>query len=363
MNQTFNVHRLTGPDYAKMIAIALVVLGHTFRGLVNADLVESQGFWLYLDRGIYLFHMPLFFFISGLFISHIAQRETLFSIVKRNIILLIIPLIFWSYLQIGIQYAAGSSVNNPLSIYHVIWAPYPPKFQFWFLSALFIIACFAAAILKLKKGPYILAILSISTIIALSIGHLMNADFAEYKQADIKLAGDAIFFMPYYALGLFVPAIALIRRNKGFLLSLFAFSTSVTIYLHFYQEANWFYYLFSFICVFTAYQIAAFVGEKVESYVQSHDPMKMTWLHNAILFIGMNSMIIFLAHVIAEAGTRVILLKLGITNLHLHLIAGVFTGLFCPLLLVPLNIFISRYFPTITQTLIPVKFFRKQANV
>ena len=63
-------------DNLKFILILLVVVGHladTFTG-------ESESFRaLYLF--IYSFHMPLFFFISGLFFS---EKKILKAIVKQN---------------------------------------------------------------------------------------------------------------------------------------------------------------------------------------------------------------------------------------------------------------------------------------
>ncbi|MCV3214943.1 acyltransferase family protein [Plectonema radiosum NIES-515] len=58
--------RLHWVDYAKGIGIFLVVVGHILRGLVNSSILEESKLLLFVDRWIYGFHMPLFFFISGL---------------------------------------------------------------------------------------------------------------------------------------------------------------------------------------------------------------------------------------------------------------------------------------------------------
>ena len=59
-------------DIVKFIGIALVVLGH------NAVLQETNDSYLY--NLTYAFHMPLFFFLSGCFISEQkGLKEQLFS--------------------------------------------------------------------------------------------------------------------------------------------------------------------------------------------------------------------------------------------------------------------------------------------
>ena len=54
-------------DYAKAIGIILVVYGHVARGLIAAGLPMNQTWYTLVDSIIYSFHMPLFFFLSGLF--------------------------------------------------------------------------------------------------------------------------------------------------------------------------------------------------------------------------------------------------------------------------------------------------------
>ncbi|MBC7755034.1 MAG: acyltransferase family protein [Bdellovibrio sp.] len=54
-------------DYAKALGIMLVVYGHVTRGLYNAQIPMNENLFKLIDSIIYSFHMPLFFFLSGLF--------------------------------------------------------------------------------------------------------------------------------------------------------------------------------------------------------------------------------------------------------------------------------------------------------
>ncbi len=62
-------------DYAKAMGIVLVVYGHVARGLVNAKMPVNVDFFSLVDNIIYSFHMPLFFFLSGvLFLDSLGRR-------------------------------------------------------------------------------------------------------------------------------------------------------------------------------------------------------------------------------------------------------------------------------------------------
>lgn len=63
-------------DYAKAIGIILVVYGHVARGIFTAGLDMDPRIYEITDNIIYSFHMPLFFFLSGLFLlPSLAKRS------------------------------------------------------------------------------------------------------------------------------------------------------------------------------------------------------------------------------------------------------------------------------------------------
>ena len=53
-------------DATKGIGIMLVVLAHCWRGLIDSSIMQWNDGLRLLDYGIYSFHMPLFFLLSGL---------------------------------------------------------------------------------------------------------------------------------------------------------------------------------------------------------------------------------------------------------------------------------------------------------
>jgi len=66
-------------DAVKGVAIVLMVLGHVEQGAMNRALwaaTPGVAKWVsFADDFIYSFHMPAFFFVSGLFLASSAARR------------------------------------------------------------------------------------------------------------------------------------------------------------------------------------------------------------------------------------------------------------------------------------------------
>ena len=106
--------RIAWIDNAKAIGIILVVLGHT-RGIVPQ-----------LENFIYVFHMPLFFFLSGFLLKDAYLKESFRSFSWTAVKRLIVPYAsFWliSYLYwLSIHYL----MNEPLELGEVSSSPLYP---------------------------------------------------------------------------------------------------------------------------------------------------------------------------------------------------------------------------------------------
>ena len=74
-----------------------------------------------------------------------------------------------------------------------------------------------------------------------------------------------------------------------------------------------------------------------------------------MLFIGMNSMIIYLAHVICEAAARVVLIKLNIFDAQIHIVLGWLTGMVIPLLFALFLLRFSLATPPLLGYIFPAK--------
>lgn len=120
-------------DYMRAIAIILVVLGH-----INS----SNGL---IKNWIYEFHMPLFFFITGL---TIGKKELSLKLLESKVKAIIVPFVLW-----GLIYMAYSEKNIAMLLYGSYWSisKAGSLTSLWFLPVLFIAYFIFQGLLKTKK--------------------------------------------------------------------------------------------------------------------------------------------------------------------------------------------------------------------
>jgi fucose 4-O-acetylase-like acetyltransferase len=138
MTKVTHPNRVAWVDFAKGIGIFLVVFGHTLRGLFTYGYAPNTGALQWIDSWIYAFHMPLFFFVSGLFIQRSAQRGW-GEFAKRKVGSIIYPYLVWSLLQ-GALLAVTKPQTTTLGDLAGLWRiSYDPRDHFWFLYSLMVI--------------------------------------------------------------------------------------------------------------------------------------------------------------------------------------------------------------------------------
>ena len=155
-----NSQRVKWVDYAKGIGIFLVVLGHTIRGLINSSIIDLSTKFSAIDRWIYAFHMPLFFFISGLFIYRSTSKPLPDFLLKR-LKVVVYPYILWSILQSIFQAIMSSYTNSQISLLELWKIIYKPVMQFWFLYVLFVMVLIYAIARKIGISNSLFLIFSI----------------------------------------------------------------------------------------------------------------------------------------------------------------------------------------------------------
>lgn len=124
-------------DVAKGLCIILVVFGHAERGLNGSVAPPHFSLMGFADYAIYTFHMPFFFFVSGLFFSgqDAAPRDFFAKIVKN----VAYPYLFWSVLHGSLMVVMGrlgltNTTIDLTRVVEILWSPISP---FWFLYSLF----------------------------------------------------------------------------------------------------------------------------------------------------------------------------------------------------------------------------------
>ncbi|HCB1938448.1 TPA: acyltransferase family protein, partial [Klebsiella pneumoniae] len=126
-------------DYAKGIGILLVVFGHVNRGLQAAGIIMPSKLYHLVDSIIYSFHMPLFFFLSGLFFIKSIEKKGKLLLFIDKFKTIAYPYLVWSLLQGTIEVLLSRFTNSKTSFTDLLMLFSHPRAQFWFLYALLMI--------------------------------------------------------------------------------------------------------------------------------------------------------------------------------------------------------------------------------
>jgi fucose 4-O-acetylase-like acetyltransferase len=189
--------RIDWVDYAKGLGIVLVVIGHTLRG----EMTSAKGSDLFvahqIDAWIYAFHMPLFFFLSGLF-ARSLRNKTPQDFFNSRWTILVHPYLLWSLIIHGTRTIAGmTDLSWPQFLANFWKVSYEPIGIFWFLYVLCLIS---SLYYLLFSNPWIKTlnrswVLVISTIASYS-AYLIFKDAIAWEPLRRSLA-----FFPYFCLG------------------------------------------------------------------------------------------------------------------------------------------------------------------
>ncbi len=112
--------RLEWLDLARGLGVILVVLGHVLSGLTRAGQFPDGPLATWTEYALYTFHMPLFFFLTGLNAPHSLQRGPKSFLAAKGWTIAY-PYMLWSLLQGGggASPAAAAAAARP--------APWPRR--------------------------------------------------------------------------------------------------------------------------------------------------------------------------------------------------------------------------------------------
>src|SRR5215216_5994597 len=127
--------RLEWVDYLRGIAIVLVVYRHALLGIERSD-VSVPAFLNDANMIFYSFRMPLFFLLSGIFISRSLVKRSFQQLVGIKFEKLLYPYLVWSILQITLQILLSDITNSKRSVLDYTYIFYQPRHidQFWYLA-------------------------------------------------------------------------------------------------------------------------------------------------------------------------------------------------------------------------------------
>jgi len=307
------VSRLTWVDYARGIGILLVVFGHVWRGLKRAGMaVPCYGF---VDSFVYSFHMPLFFVLSGMFAEPWAQKPARAALVGRARTILY-PYVVWSLLDAAVATIAGSYTNRDVSVFRVaLTLAYEPYAHFWFLYVLAM--CLIAFLVLYKIGLNTRAIALVALLFWATAGFV---PLGPWGMAHV-FRGHFIHF----AAGALLSGTLRNAIPKTPLSSLAALCGAQ----------------FALLAILTgADGLPGRVGSLLSAGLGTGGVLCAAGILDRlgaggfVRFLGMMSLQIYVAHVIAASGTRILLRSaLHVESVLVHVIAGTVAGAVFPLAL------------------------------
>ncbi len=317
--------RITWIDAAKGVSITFVVVYHLFLGL-DGRVTGVPAFWdAVLNPVLTLVRMPLFFFVSGMFIARSVKKDAGTFVVDK-LAVVVYPYLLWQALQFAIAKLGGAKEivgvagEATWSKLPMLLVGYPkPYGQFWFLYVLFMAMMAYLAMSKMRFPTWLIAILGV---LFFYEGHQL---LEWLRLTEWGPAYQLRTYFIYMALGaiaapvilpnahrLWTVALALIALACGAALSWAVLHEGLK------REGNW----GPFIALAGVASLLALVVL-----------MDRFRLAGVFRWIGSQSLPIFVAHVIAAAVTRTVLLKAGVTTFWPHLVAGLVAGIGGPIVL------------------------------
>lgn len=175
--------RLVSIDIARGIGILLVVLGHT---LAEANYHVQNSTVFFFGRLIYSFHMPLFFFLSGMFFK---SDMRFLDVLKRRFDSILKPYLFTLFLVYFASVFFDKTLGLGTALNRIAKALYGNSYylelywsQLWFLPTLFAVSIFAFVFYAIfKRFPAWLTFLGL--LLTLVVGVLTINKFMPFDLA------------------------------------------------------------------------------------------------------------------------------------------------------------------------------------
>ena len=305
-------------DYAKGIGIILVVYGHLLSSGYHAGLSIPRHFFELSDSIVYTFHMPLFFLLAGLFVEGSLQKRGAWEYLKDKLLRIAYPYFVWSILQMSVEIFFSSQTQRGAGISDILAIVYRPWGQFWFIYALLLMHI--AFTLISRAGKFSTPLLYLAGLILF---------FYPIQASEAALFGFSTHFL-FFILGIqlrrwLVDGDAL-SLPLWAILSLFAilFGSGYFVFENLLQpsrilsNSHPFYVLY-----FSTFGVAACVS--LAKYLAAKNSIQF------LKTLGVYSLQIYLVHMLAGAGTRLILQQVfHLQNWVLHILLGVTAALLIP---------------------------------
>lgn len=317
-------NRLLWVDYARGWAILLVVYRHTMVGLermginVPEPLFFSQEFFMNV-------RMPIFFVLSGVFVSYALEKRTYPQIIGNRIRTILYPYLVWAFILLTLQILFSDFTNSHRSFsdYKLIIVQPRELDHMWYLLALFnTTLVFLLMHFFVKRYAYIILFASF----------VLHCSYLPLR--DYSLISDIFFHLVFFAAGYMISPLVKRYADIGFknVFRLLVISIPVFIagQLFWIGRVNEYYEPESYLLL-PVFLVITFVACWV-IYLCSLVLAKKRLL-KFLPSIGLESMYIYILHLPVIAGLRYVLVKkIGIVDAGIVVAASLFCGILVPIM-------------------------------
>jgi putative acetyl transferase len=308
--------RINWIDFGKGLAIFLVLTGHVLLGLYLSEKFPSwNNVLVLLIAQLYIFHIPVFFALSGYFFKPLSNIKEFLDYAKKKTIVLGIPYIFYSIIHFCLQKIAGGTVRVPTTIFDLINVYKHPLGVSWYIYVLWsILMIYGLLSIVIKKRRMLLLISVFAYCCTL------------FVQTDIYIIQRTLVWGVFFLLGSVLSEIQLDRMDaKKFLLFFIPFDLIyMSAWLLFYEVDSkkdyvsysnpglWgVAFIFSVIVAFVFFPKMEKKFPKIFSYFTKY---------------GKDSLGIYILHAPICSMIRIVMLKMGIGSVFLHIVIGIVLG-------------------------------------
>ena len=311
-------------DYTKLFACLLIVIGHLLQGLNKANITWNENFYYYIDKFIYIFHMPLFMCLSGyLYIKYteINNKKDYVEFIKKKLLNLGIPYVIFYLAYVAINMFFSKSVNSQKGIQDILNILTNPIAPFWFLYVLFFIFLFIPIIeYKAKNKTKILIPIFI-------IFHIFSIFFSVH----IYAINNFMYYIFYFYIGILFINNRLDKINsKKIVINIILFFIFSIFYCYIYSKEIFKYKIMDLI-KFPLSTYGVFV-----SIIVFKKFYKKLENNRVCKYISKYTFPIYLMHTTFSAGIRIALLKIGINNFYIQFLFGIIFGVIGPIIVAKL---------------------------
>lgn len=292
-------------DRLKGYACFLVLFGHVIRGIRTAGINIPQ-FFEWMELFIWSFHVALFLFLSGVVYRLTGEwknHKTKYGFILHKLLGLGIPYVVFSAVYIFINSFVGEA-NTQSSIKDILFIWKTPVAQYWFLYALFFLFCVWTVLSGFLKNWQI-AVLSL--IIAYGVP-LLGGTLGCFE---------VVFYSSLaFGIGTFINFQKLTNSKicfKCLVVILHLVAGAVFIFMNMIESP----FIKEFMFLLGIYASILFISILQNCKVISR----------FLDFINKYSFQIYLLHTIFTAGSRIILLRLNITEWWIHVPIGTVCGI------------------------------------